>query len=223
MFFSYLSLAFLLALEAAAGPVRKAAFAEHGWQRKFIAPRDGRIKLHIALRQSDGGAEVERQLFDVSDPKSASFRRHLSPDQAASVSPPAHGSVHAVEFWLRQYRLLNDASLFGGIFEIDTTIRSAERVTNSWQNPNVSETFADPFALLFAATEHDLVHLVGWRAGHCEDGAFLPPGQRWGPHRLRYTHDIVSAAEITQSLSAASKTRRHSSPRSTGCSARGTR
>ncbi|KAK5169626.1 uncharacterized protein LTR77_005603 [Saxophila tyrrhenica] len=131
MLFSFVTLLPLLVLEATAGPVRKAAFREHGWERKFIAPRDGRMKLHIALRQSDGGAEVERQLLSVSNPGSASFRQHLGAEQAASISTPAHGSVHAVEFWLWKYGLLNDASLFGGIYEIDTTIRSAERLLNT--------------------------------------------------------------------------------------------
>ena len=130
MFLYFLSLVFLFALEATAQPVRKAAFREPGWQRRWLAPRDGRIKLHMALRQDDGGSEAERQLLEISNPSSPSFRRHLGPE-AAYLSTPALGSVHAVEFWLWKYGLLKDASLFGGMYEIDTTIRTAERLLNT--------------------------------------------------------------------------------------------
>ena len=127
----YLSFVLLLALEATAGAVRKAAFREHGWERRWLAPREGRMKLHIALRQEDDGREIERRLLELSDPESPSYRQHLGADQAAYLSTPAQGTVHAVESWLWQYGMLNDASLFGGIFEIDTTIRGAERLLNT--------------------------------------------------------------------------------------------
>ena len=131
MLFFFMSLVFLLALEASSEPARKAAFRDHGWERQFIAPRDGPMRLHIALRQEDDGHEIEKQLLDLSDPNGTRFRNHLSADQTMYLSTPARFSVHAVEFWLWKYGLLQDASLFGGIFEIDTTIRGAERLLNT--------------------------------------------------------------------------------------------
>jgi tripeptidyl-peptidase-1 len=127
----FLSLLALLALEAGAEPLRKATSGNHCWQRKFLAPRNGRIKLHIALRQQDNGAEVERELLSISDPASPRYRQHISAEHAASLSNPAHGSVHYVESWLWKHGLLKDASLFGGIYEIDTTIRNAEKLLNT--------------------------------------------------------------------------------------------
>ncbi|KXT05316.1 hypothetical protein AC578_11103 [Pseudocercospora eumusae] len=118
-----------LASNAAAVP--KAARNTNGWYRSVLAPRNGNIKLHIALRQEDGGAAVERQLMLAADPESAGFRQHIGSDQASDLSIPARGSVRNMEIWLKQHDLLKDASLFGGIYEIDTTTRQAERLLNT--------------------------------------------------------------------------------------------
>ena len=131
MYFRPLSFVILLALEVTAGGIRKSALPGHGWKRNWLAPRDSRMKLHIALRQEDGGREAERHLLEISDPTSPSYRQHLWADEAAYLSTPASGSVHAVEFWLWQHGLLHNASLFAGILEIDTTIRVAERLLNT--------------------------------------------------------------------------------------------
>ena len=101
------------------------------WKRDLLAPRNGAIKLQIAVRQADGGATVEQQLLAISDPRSSSFRKHLRADETASLSVPARESVHAIEFWLRAHGLLKDATLYNGMFEIDTTIRDAEQLLNT--------------------------------------------------------------------------------------------
>ena len=128
MMFNLLLVASLLALESAAGLVRKSAFPGHGWQRRQDAPHDGRIKLHVALRHEDDGREIERQLLTISDPRSPSYRQHLGADQTAYLSTAAESSVRAVKSWLEEYGLLSNSSLFAGIFEIDTTIENAERL-----------------------------------------------------------------------------------------------
>jgi tripeptidyl-peptidase I len=131
MFLPFLSLILLTALEATAGPVRKAAFPHHGWERKFLAPRTKPIRLHLAVRQDDGGRKAEQQLISISNPGSPSFRQHLGAFEAASLSIPAQHAVHDIEFWLWKYDLLPSATLFGGIYEIDTTVRVAERLLNT--------------------------------------------------------------------------------------------
>ncbi|KXT13424.1 hypothetical protein AC579_9904 [Pseudocercospora musae] len=133
LFFLYALTCHFLASNAAAVPkaVPKAARNTNGWSRSVLAPRNGNIKLHIALRQDDGGAAVERQLMLAAHPHSAAFRQHIGPDKASQLSTPAGGSVRNTETWLGQHDLLKDASLFGGIFEIDTTIRQAERLLNT--------------------------------------------------------------------------------------------
>ncbi len=131
MSFDLLLSVLLLALEAAAGAIPKVAFRDSRWERSLLAPRDGPIKLHIALRQEDGGRGAEQKLLSLSDPNSASFRQHLGGDKAPYLSTPAQGTVHAVEFWLWQHGILEGSTLSGGIFEIDTTIRQAERLLNT--------------------------------------------------------------------------------------------
>ena len=132
MFLLFLSLIFtLLAQEATADPVAKSAFPKHGWERGWLAPRDRPLKLHIALRQADDGRDIERQLLAVSDPNSPRYRKYLGAVEAPSLSWPVRDSVHAVEFWLWKWGMLKDATLYGGIFEIDTTVRDAERLLNT--------------------------------------------------------------------------------------------
>ena len=126
----WLSLVLLLALEAHAA-VRKTARSEHGWERWWIAPRDGEIRLHIALRQKDDGREVEKHLVQRSDPNSPYYRDHMDAAQVAYLSEPILGSAHAVESWLWQHDLLRDATLFGGIYEIETTIPRVEKLLNT--------------------------------------------------------------------------------------------
>ena len=126
------SLAFaLLALEAAAGSIPKSAHREHGWERRWLAPRNAPMKLHIALRQEDDGARVEHELLSISNPDSPRFRQYMTGEEVPYLAVPAQGSVHVVESWLWQHDLLAETSLFGGIFEIDTTIRQAERLLNT--------------------------------------------------------------------------------------------
>lgn len=121
----------LLALRGSCAIVQKRAPSNHGWQKRSLAPRDGTIKLHIALRQEDDGAAIERQLVLASDPNSPGFRQHISANQAVQLSKPATESVRNVEAWLGEHGLLKEASLLGGIFEIDTSLQLAEKLLNT--------------------------------------------------------------------------------------------
>lgn len=121
----------LLAQAASCWAAPKQAIRDARWQRRWLAPRDWPLRLHIALRQEDGGAEVERRLLEISQPGHPSFRKHLGVGEVARLSEPAQGSVHAVESWLGQHGLLKGVALSGGIFEIDATVREAEKLLNT--------------------------------------------------------------------------------------------
>lgn len=101
------------------------------WERRWLAPRDWPLKLHIALRQEDGGAAVERRLLEVSNPGHPPFGKHLDVGRVAALSTPGQGSVHAVESWLWQHGLLKDTILSGGIFEVRVNVRDAEELLNT--------------------------------------------------------------------------------------------
>jgi len=121
----------LCALSVVGSSVAKAASRDPRWERQWVAPRDGEIKLHIALRQDDNGARAEQRLLSIADPNSPNFRQHLDSTKASYLATPGQGTVHAVEWWLAQHGLLRDSKLAGGIFEIDTTIRQAEKLLNT--------------------------------------------------------------------------------------------
>ncbi|KAM3421982.1 hypothetical protein BST61_g2359 [Cercospora zeina] len=120
-----------LLLDASCTSVQKRAPTNHGWERRALAPRDNSIKLHIAVRHADDGAAIERQLLLASDPHNPSFRQHVSAEEAARLSSAAPESINEVEAWLREHALLDKTSFFGGIFEIDTSIRNAELLLNT--------------------------------------------------------------------------------------------
>ncbi|KAF2487585.1 peptidase S8/S53 domain-containing protein [Neohortaea acidophila] len=133
-FLSFLSLVFVFAFGAIsvdAGTVAKLATRDPRWERKFLAPRDASIKLHLALRQQDGGAAAERHLMAISHPDSPHYRRHLRADEILDLSTPASSTVHAVEVWLAQHGLLASSVLFAGFMEVNATIRQAEKLLNT--------------------------------------------------------------------------------------------
>ena len=121
----------LLALGASAAAISKVAHPEHGWTKRSLAPHDSPIKLHVAVRQEDGGAGIIRRLHQTSDPHGGCFRKHLSSKEIAALSAPSGQSLQGVEGWLRQHGLWTGASLSNGIFEIETTIRQAEKLLNA--------------------------------------------------------------------------------------------
>lgn len=155
MYTNVLLAALLLAAQSASAAVQKRALSSHGWQKRSPAPPDGPIKLHVALRQEDGGAAIERRLTQASDPNSAGFRQHMSASQAVELSPPTSGCVQSVEGWLREHGLLEKASSSAGIFEIDTTIRLAEELLNT-----TYYTFSDGVQMINRAEVYHLPEAV---------------------------------------------------------------
>ena len=121
----------LLALETAAAALPKTISRDHGWEKRSLAPPDSLLKLHIALKQADNGARVEQVLLSISDPNSPQFRQYIEAEEAPLLAAPAQDSVQAVESWLQQHDMFSNATLSNGIFEVDTTVRQAERLLNT--------------------------------------------------------------------------------------------
>ena len=192
MYTSVLLAALLLVIEGSSATVQKRAPSNHGWQKRWLAPRDGMIKLHIALRQEDGGAAIERQLAQASDPNSAGFRQHISANQAVELSQPAAGSVRNIEAWLGEHGLLGEASVFGGIFEIDTTIRLAEKLLNT-----TYFTFSDGVQTIHRVA--DLYHLPQSVAGHVD---FVTPTTNFPQAaNLEHAERVLALARRSEQVS----------------------
>ncbi|KAK4609045.1 Tripeptidyl-peptidase sed3 [Fulvia fulva] len=128
---AYLFTVPLRTLQASAAAISKAAYPDHGWSKRSLAPPDSSIKLHIAVRQEDGGAEITRRLVQASSPGHDCFRQHLSADEVAALSKPAADSLSQVEDWLRQHGMWPAANLSNGMFEVETTKRQAEKLLNA--------------------------------------------------------------------------------------------
>ena len=66
------------------------------------APPLQHIWLRIALPQARF-SELERQLYEISDPKNARYGQHLLKEQVTEFVRPDRRSVEAVDAWLVEY------------------------------------------------------------------------------------------------------------------------
>ena len=85
----------------------------HNWIDLGRAPPAQAIPLRIALPQMRFD-ELERHLYETSDPYHARYGQHLLKEQVEELVKPASHSVDAVDAWLTQYgitRELLDARL----------------------------------------------------------------------------------------------------------------
>lgn len=81
--------------------------------------QDHEIQLRIGLKQGSFD-ELERHLYEVSDPSHSRYGQHLSEDEVHElVAPPSH-AISAVEDWL-QVRLA---------WSISTTLHILTRTRN---------------------------------------------------------------------------------------------
>ncbi|KAL8778677.1 MAG: hypothetical protein Q9203_001869 [Teloschistes exilis] len=69
------------------------------WSRVSGAPSDHVVKLEIALKQSQFD-ELERQLYEVSDPDHHRYGEHLSQGEVNELIKPNDDSLHLVHAWL---------------------------------------------------------------------------------------------------------------------------
>jgi tripeptidyl-peptidase I len=71
------------------------------------APPLQHIWLRIALPQARF-TELERQLYEMSDPKNARYGQHLLKEQVTEFVRPDRRSVEAVDAWLAEYGITGD-------------------------------------------------------------------------------------------------------------------
>ncbi|KAI0475168.1 tripeptidyl-peptidase 1 precursor [Xylariaceae sp. FL0804] len=70
------------------------------WKRGERAPADHVLDLQIGVKQGNF-AELERHLYEVSDPDHARYGQHLSADAVKELVTPSDQSLGLVEEWLR--------------------------------------------------------------------------------------------------------------------------
>ncbi|KAH9899475.1 tripeptidyl peptidase A [Cubamyces lactineus] len=79
-----------------------------GWTKSAPAPADHIIELRIALPQPNF-SELERHLYEVSDPLHDRYGQHLSKEEVESLIAPEPESIHLVNEWLAAHGLYEDS------------------------------------------------------------------------------------------------------------------
>ncbi|KAJ3572259.1 hypothetical protein NP233_g3201 [Leucocoprinus birnbaumii] len=76
----------------------------NGWSKVAPAPAGHIIHLRIGLPQSNF-AELERHLYEVSDPSHPRYGQHLSQDEVDALIAPKKESLQLVDEWLASFGL----------------------------------------------------------------------------------------------------------------------
>jgi tripeptidyl-peptidase-1 len=102
------------------------------------APPTQRIWLRIALPQARF-PELERQLYEISNPKNARYGQHLLKEQVAELVRPDRLSMEAVDTWLAEYGLTGGdrvrRSVAGDWVTILVPVATAEEMLNTVSTP----------------------------------------------------------------------------------------
>ncbi|CAL1700397.1 unnamed protein product [Somion occarium] len=78
------------------------------WVKERPAPKDLTIELRIALPQPNF-FELERHLYEVSDPFHERYGQHLSKEEVEALVTPHPESIHSVNEWLASHGLTESA------------------------------------------------------------------------------------------------------------------
>lgn len=98
------------------------------------------IWLRIALPQARF-SELERQLYEISDPKNARYGQHLLKEQVTELVRPDRRSVEAVDAWLAEYGITGEDRVKHSVAGDWVTILVPVAVAESMLD-TVSELFA---------------------------------------------------------------------------------
>ncbi|KAI1270798.1 tripeptidyl-peptidase 1 precursor [Xylaria sp. FL0933] len=79
--------------------VKDSHYVPRGWTKVRRAPADHLLDLQIGLKQSNF-AELEKQLYEVSDPAHPKYGQHLSADDVEKLVKPTQETSDLVHEWL---------------------------------------------------------------------------------------------------------------------------
>ena len=87
--------------------VKEVVSAPFGWRKGASAPPDHILELRIGLPQPNF-SELEKHLYEISDPFNERYGQHLSKEEVEELAAPHSGSILAVNEWLRSHGLTED-------------------------------------------------------------------------------------------------------------------
>ena len=108
--------------------VKESVYPPRGWVRLERVPGHSVIPLRFALPQHNF-AELERHLYEISDPDHERYGEHLSKEEVEELVAPHPDSLAAVKDWLASH----------GISEKDCTRSPAQ----DWVGVNVPAALAE--------------------------------------------------------------------------------
>ncbi|KAI5367148.1 putative peptidase S53, activation domain, Sedolisin domain, peptidase S8/S53 domain superfamily [Septoria linicola] len=109
----FLSLSAAIAVLAAVHPsrsgyvVKSSHFVPPGWERMSKASAEHNIDLRIGIKQSSFH-ELERRLYEVSDPDHARYGQHLPAEDVQALVAPAQHSLDSVKEWLEGHGIYTE-------------------------------------------------------------------------------------------------------------------
>ncbi|KAJ7035447.1 family S53 protease-like protein [Mycena alexandri] len=138
VFLRFSFLAALVAL-AIATPTDRSALVVHehraqpasGFVSTGPAPSDGELTLRIALNPNNI-AGLESELYAVSDPSSARYGQHLTPEDVAEYVKPSSDALSAITSWLQTNKISATAiSPAGDVLEFKIPVSQANSLFNT--------------------------------------------------------------------------------------------
>ncbi|KAK0130194.1 hypothetical protein ONS96_000717 [Cadophora gregata f. sp. sojae] len=107
-------------------------YVPSAWSRVGPAPADHLIQLQIGLRQSQF-SELEKQLYQVSDPRHERYGQHLSEQQVNQLIKPTSETTDQVLFWLRENDIGEDIeySRAKDWIKVTLSVESVERLLDT--------------------------------------------------------------------------------------------
>ena len=83
-----------------------AARGTHGYNAIGRSDGDRTLRFSIAVKPTEAGrSAIERKLWEVSDPTSPKYGKHLTKDAVDALSAPAPESINAVASWLASHEV----------------------------------------------------------------------------------------------------------------------
>jgi hypothetical protein len=192
------------AFPSTAHRLKERVHAPLGWIRLDNAPADHIIPLRIALPQSNFD-ELERHLYEVSDPSHARYGAHLSKEEVEGLVAPHPESLTVVNGWLASHGFDDEdlqRSAAGDWVtvrvpvalaeEMLDTVRSLYRFRRHHMAPRLESVHRAHRSLRLATTEISHVETHARRRRNRRHCRVLPAGTCARPHRACATYDILS-------------------------------
>ncbi|KAI0080806.1 tripeptidyl peptidase A [Panus rudis PR-1116 ss-1] len=205
-----LSISFIFAALALAAPsfdsphkVKETVVPPRGWVKRSVAPRDLTIELRVALPQPNF-YELERHLYEISDPDHERYGAHLSKEEIEQLVAPDSMSVESVTEWLASHGVTNlNRSPAGDWIKVHIPVSLAEEMLDTeyhiWVHAETGKTVIRTTAYSLPESLHSHVELV-------HPTTYFPSTKRmstsyhWSPEetlKVDVTAEPISVASAT--------------------------